>query len=616
MNDLPSFRRFVAEHENSLLLESSRVDRNNRHSYLFSNPLEILSASEAAEVPALFSAIEHRLQAGMYIAGFLSYECGYVLQDIADMRPSNEASIPLAWFGVFAEPETLSHELPNPFAHQSAGHPEISNLSIALDRDEYARSVERIRTYIADGDTYQVNYTTQADFHYSGSPEALYEELLLRQPVPFSAFAHVGSKYILSFSPELFFRLEGNSVAVRPMKGTARRGKNSAEDEQIRQWLSQDAKNRAENIMIVDLMRSDLGRISEIGSVKVESLFDVEKYKTLFQMTSTISAKLRPDVDWYQIFRSLFPSGSVTGAPKIRTMEIIHELEPRNRGVYTGAIGFISPRREAVFSVPIRTLVVADGQGSMGIGSGITYESIPDREYEECLLKARFLLPQPKFELIETLGWNGQYLFLEQHTLRLASSAEYFDFRFSRELLLQSLRQNEAGLIAGENYKVRVLLSPAGDLKISNELITPAQADTVDLAVSHARTDSEDPFLYHKTTQRDLYSRISQEVRTLGCEDAIFLNEKGEVTECANNNIFAKMNGRLLTPPLRCGVLPGIFRQHVLESDSNAAEQVLTLADLWAADELYICNSVRGMRRARLIQTVADDSSEAASSGQ
>ena len=360
--------------------------------------------------------------------------------------------------------------------------------------------------------------------------------------------------------------LRGGRITTRPMKGTAPRGRTFAEDNWIKNWLREDPKNRSENVMIVNLLRNDIGKIAKFGSVHVDALFAVEKYETLFQMTSTVSGTLPPGTRFYDIFRAIFPSGSVTGAPKCRTMQIIQELEQGPRGVYTGAIGYIAPSREAVFSVPIRTLVLQAGTGQMGVGSGIVYDSIPVQEYEECLLKMQFFTHwQASFQLIESLRWDGQYHFLRQHLERLRSSAEYFDFPCSEPEVAEKLEENQQRLCAGEAYKVRLLVDSAGEVVIENACLD-ADPSAGTAMLSPVRMSSSDRFLFHKTTSRDVYEQQHAEARRQGHADVLFMNERGELTEATNNNIFLEIGGMLFTPPVECGLLPGIYRHYLLET--------------------------------------------------
>lgn len=600
----------------SVLLETFRPDADNRRSYLFLNPTRILKVETLDEVPRLFQLIEECLKEGLYVAGFMSYECGYHFEPRAAVHPHAPSQLPLAWFGVYEQPFIFDHgtgsfEPDRPQPPQAPPAPaqcktdslSASRFRLAITQDEYCAKVETIKKYLAAGDTYQVNLTTRASFGYSGLPAALFSSLRSQQKVPYAAMIHAGDRHVLSFSPELFFRLKDGRITTRPMKGTAPRGRDAAQDAEIRNWLRDDPKNRSENVMIVDMVRNDLGRIARPGSVRVDKLFAVETYETLFQMTSTVSGILRAGTTLYDLFRAIFPSGSVTGAPKCRTMQIIQETEDAPRGVYTGAIGYFSPSRDAVFSVPIRTIVLAGAAGEIGVGSGIVSDSLPHQEYQECLLKMQFLTgSRPAFRLLESLRWDGEYHFLRQHLERLRSSAKYFDFPLNEPEVASALENYQKHLRAGQAYKVRLLVDPAGQIEVNHAPLGPTpESETVML--STVQTSLQDRFLYHKTTCRGLYEHWHAEARRRGHAEVLFTNEKGELTEGANNNIFVEVAGSLFTPPVECGLLPGVYRRDLLEREPRASERILTLRDLQTASAIYLCNSVRGLRKVRLAET-------------
>ncbi len=388
--------RFLVRRDHLVLLESVRHDRENRFSYLFGEPFSVLEARDNAGLYELFGKVEDLVKKGNYAVGFISYEAGYALEESFGNRRES-LSFPLARFYIYEESEVFicpvglfrkkwaleEKDLSNNFS--------IENLFFNVMPEEYNEKIRQIKELIAEGETYQVNYTLKCKFHFSGDPSALYLQLRKRQPVPYAAFFRDGNFALLSFSPELFFRKDGDRITVRPMKGTIARGKNIFQDRWNAWFLQQNLKDRAENVMIVDLLRNDLGKISRIGSIRVPSLFDVEKHPTLFQMTSTILARLKEELSLWELFRAIFPSGSVTGAPKIRTMKIIRQLEKEPRNVYTGAVGFFLPGGRAVFNVAIRTILISGSEGEMGVGSGIVFDSDPEKEYQECRLKARFL---------------------------------------------------------------------------------------------------------------------------------------------------------------------------------------------------------------------------------
>jgi para-aminobenzoate synthetase/4-amino-4-deoxychorismate lyase len=387
---------------------------------------------------------------------------------------------------------------------------------------------------------------------------------------------------------------------MRPMKGTMARAASEEEDREVPRRLQNDAKNHSEHVMIVDLLRSDLGRICAPGTVVTEDLFTAEKYPTLYQMTSTVKGTLLPNLKYYDIFRGLFPSGSITGAPKIRTMQIIRQLERKARGAYCGAIGFIAPQGLSVFSVAIRTLAMKDGVATMGVGGGVVAESDPREEYKESLLKAAFLAESDRsFKLIETLLWDGGFRFLSQHLDRLQSSATHFQFVFERGVIAAQLEELAPSLRPGLHYKIRLLLAVDGQATVQSTEFTPCST-VARVNMAGERTSSDDYFLQHKTTRREMYDRSYHRARLTGFDDTLFVNERDEITEGAISNIFIEKGGRWFTPPLSSGVLPGIYRRYLLGSRAGATERVLTLEDLRQADQLYICNAVRGLRKATL----------------
>jgi para-aminobenzoate synthetase / 4-amino-4-deoxychorismate lyase len=617
---LPSrYHSLIASTPGSILLQTSRAGAGNECSYLFLQPERMLSASAN-----LFEEIEDALADGAFVAGFLAYEFGqqYLARNGPERASINRS---LAWFGVYSEVFVFDHRTgafqghsPEEYVageswpdqlsglNQMSSHFEIRNPRLDIGQEEFARKIAAIQEYIRAGDTYQVNFTGKLHFDLSGSPDVLFGALIENQPVPYSAFLNLEDRQILSLSPELFFERKGRRIVTRPMKGTAPRGRDLAEDELQSGWLQNDLKNRSENVMIVDLMRNDLGRICEYGSVQVDKLFAIEKYDTLFQMTSGISGTLRKDIGYADVFRSLFPCGSITGAPKHRTMEIINELESEPRGVYTGAIGYFSPHGDAVFNVPIRTVVLEKDRGIMGVGSGIVIDSRADDEYHEWLLKAEFLTrPRERFQLIESILWRDGYQMLSLHLERMELSAKYFDFAFDRSSLHTALTEQEGQFIAGVPVKVRVLLSRSGIVNITHspieELVLPGE-----VVISTMRVASNDRFLRHKTTRRELYERELRQANSLGFSEVIFLNERNEVTEGAISNLFIEKDGKWYTPPVICGLLPGVYRRHLIESNSATSERVLTLADLASADAIYLCNAVRGLRQVRVAQPLSE----------
>jgi para-aminobenzoate synthetase/4-amino-4-deoxychorismate lyase len=594
----------AANEPGTVLLQTSRFDKENQCSYLFRNPVRILTATLSEELEELFQQMEEALAAGYFVAGFLAYEAGYALQKQAfhHHRSSNN---PLAWLGVFGEPICFNHMLGD-FSRIDvlkttlpASSSELFTLKeVALDisPQEYAEKIQRIQEYIAAGATYQINFTDKIHLHTQASHVELYLALSRQQPVSYNASINTGDQQVLSMSPELFFRVQNGRITTRPMKGTWPRGRDITEDAIAALKLQNDEKNRSEHLMIVDLLRNDLGRICTTGSVRVDDLFSVERYPTLLQMTSTVSGKLPQSLPWIDIFRSLFPSGSITGAPKLSSMGIIREMEKVPRGIYTGSIGYISPTGDSVFNVAIRTLVHRDGQLSMGVGGGIVMDSNAEKEYAECRLKAAFLTHPQKHELIETMRWDNIFVRLDLHMERLQTSCEYFDFPFEPEQILNELDKLARAFYPLSRHRVRLTLDNRGRIKLSTSPLSDT-SDTCRVTLASERTISSDAFLRHKTTRRALYDHSLAAAQANGFDEVLFLNEHGELTEGAISNIFLRSGDRLFTPPLNCGVLPGVFRRHLLEALPAAEECILFLSDLHKADAAYLCSSLRGMRR-------------------
>jgi para-aminobenzoate synthetase / 4-amino-4-deoxychorismate lyase len=591
----------------AILLQTSRVDAKNYRSLLFLDPLRQLVLTNPGEMPDLLAEISHAVNAGFYVAGFLSYEAAECFETLG-LRSFDKSRVPLAHFNIYSRAHIFNHwtggfnEGGVPPMSPAAGIEDrffLENVELQINKENYSERIAAIKEWIRAGDTYQVNFTDKFKFCFSGSPIGLYRELLKQQDVSYGAFLNLGDIQILSFSPELFFHRKGDHIWTRPMKGTAARGRDLEEDRSICHWLQHDEKNRSENLMIADLLRNDLGRICEFGSVKVEELFAVERYDTLFQMTSSISGTLRQGITDWDIFRSLFPCGSITGAPKLRTTQIIRELETEERGVYTGAIGFFSPHAEAVFNVAIRTVTLSQSQGEMGVGGGIIYDSVAEEEYKECLLKASFLCePRPSFQLIETMLWDGSYQRLPMHMQRLRESSEYFAFVCDEEFILQELSRYASNFIPGKKYRVRLVMDKTGVTYLSStELELGLEDRPLRLAISPVRTSSRNVFLRHKTTNRSLYEEWRARVLQQGFDEVLFLNENDQVTEGTITNIFIEAGGKFLTPPVSCGLLPGIYRRFLLDSRSDIGQRVLTIEDLQSATAIYLCNSVRGLRR-------------------
>ncbi|MCF6215167.1 MAG: aminodeoxychorismate synthase component I [Emcibacter sp.] len=600
----------------SVFLDNNRPPAKGRRidqatAYLFQNPLDLITANSPGDMGAAFEKIQDYLDAGYYIAGWISYEAGLIFEPKLAPLYRSPQDAPLLSFGVYKEQIKLTPQASE--AHWAEistreGY-ELSNVRLNIARPEYETAAAKIHQYLKAGDIYQVNYTLKSLFDFTGNAESYYAAMRKAQQVEYGAFIKSDDQTVLSLSPELFFQKKGHKIYVRPMKGTCPRGRNLEEDHHNAHFMQNDEKNRAENLMIVDLLRNDLARIATPGTVKLKSLYDVEKYRTLFQMTSTIEAEVPEDVGAIDLIRALFPCGSVTGAPKIRAMEIISELEKGPRGIYTGAIGYMAPDGDCCFNVPIRTVIIdAEGRGEMGIGSAIVADSRAAEEYDECLLKAKFATGDFRdFDLIETMRWSahddrqkdaGGLDFLDLHMSRLISSARYFDFPCDVPAILDDLKNHILWLDPETLWKVRLLLSKTGKISItSTPLDSLSEHKPAMITLSDIMADSRDPMRFHKTTDRLVFDQeLQNHQKKYGSYDVIFENETGILTEGTFNNLFLKKDDILYTPPLDCGVLKGVLRQSLIEDPAvKIVEKRLTLADLRRADHIYMGNSVRGL---------------------
>jgi len=548
--------------------------------------VEVLQARRPEEVIPVLAAVERAAQEGLYAAGFVAYEAAPRMDEACSTHPL--AGLPLAWFGLFRE--MVRHE---PANINPGGRFDIGDWRPSVTLAQYDDAIDRIKRYIARGDTYQVNYTFRLRSPFRGDAWAFFRRLCRAQQARYGAFLDIGSHVICSASPELFFRLDGQLVTSRPMKGTSRRGLTFQEDERFRSALGCSVKDRAENAMVVDMVRNDIGRIARWGSVRVDSAFDLEKYPTLFQMTSTVTGET--SASFVSIVQALFPAASITGAPKIRSMQIIRELEPDARGVYTGCIGYLAPRRRARFSVAIRTVAIdrAARRAEYGVGGGIVWDSTTEGEYAECCTKAAVLTAEiPQFELLETLLYeNGKgWFLLPRHLRRLSQSAAYFDFAIDLDAIQRQL-QDLAGSLPAGSQRVRLRVRRRGQAALEaaplSSLKLPAP---LRLILADKPIDAGNLFLYHKTTCRDVYDSAFSSRGD--CDDAVLWNSQGHVTETTIANLVVEKCGRLVTPPVACGLLPGLFREHLLET-GEIVEDVVTIEDLRRAPRVFAINSVR-----------------------
>jgi para-aminobenzoate synthetase/4-amino-4-deoxychorismate lyase len=586
----------------TVLLDSARPDAENRWSWVFTAPQRVHTASDADAVHALVETLQEETARGHHVAGYLSYEAGY---PFVDLDVPDSADQPLAWFGVYDAPRRVAPADVEAGLKTLGATPTVQNMRLGVSEAEYTDAIRAVRRHIGKGNVYQINYTAPLRVRVEGDPRGLYRRLRARQRVPYAAYLNTGSRQILSCSPELFFQREGDRISTKPMKGTIRRGRTLEEDRTLQEDLASDPKNRAENLMIVDLLRNDLSVCCRPGSVTVPSLYETEPYQTVTQMTSTVEGCLQADAGLADVLRALFPCGSVTGAPKRRAMRIIRELETTPRGVYCGAIGMAGPSDTAVFNVAIRTVVLDGEEGTMGVGSGIVWDSDPGGEYEECALKGAFLTkprsvqprsaePDDDLRLIETMRYDGLCIPLfDRHVERLARSAEYFSFPFDEERFRRRVHRAVHGR-GDDVLKVRATLGRWGRITVTASPVEEATDEPWRLTLADERVDRTDPLFYHKTTRRGVYQRALETARAAGYDEAILLNRDDEVTEGTYTNLFVRRGEVLYTPPVDSGLLAGVYRDYVLDTRPEAKERTLTLEGLRQADALYCCNALRG----------------------
>jgi para-aminobenzoate synthetase/4-amino-4-deoxychorismate lyase len=566
-------------------------------------PDRVLVAERPDEVVGVLAEVERATDAGRWAFGYVAYEAAAGLDPHLAVHRSTPMGMPLAWFGICDEP------VPEP-PLQAADTARLTDVRApgtarwhpTWTAAEHGDGVARIRERIAAGDTFQCNLTVRMAGRAAGDPFGLYRDLALGQRGAYNAYLDVGRFVVASASPELFFERRGDEVLLRPMKGTARRGRHRDEDRRSAGELRSSPKERAENVMIVDLMRNDIARVAEIGSVDVPALFTIERYETVLQLTSDVTARLRPGTGLVELFRALFPCGSVTGAPKASSMEIIRSLEPDPRGVYCGAIGLVGPPDASVrarFSVAIRTAVVdrSSGEAVYGTGGGITWGSEASAEHAELLAKAAVLSARPReFELLETMRHDPERGLRnrERHLHRLAASAEHLGFRFD----LPTARRVLAVRLAGEPAaRVRIRLRRDGTLAVDVEALPAPSAGPVLLAVDDDPVDPRETWLYHKTSLREPYDRRRE--RRPDVDDVIMVNTRGELTEVTRASLAVELDGCWWTPPLEAGCLPGVERARLLEMD-RLQERVLRVADLERAEGVAVLSSLRGWRAAEL----------------
>jgi para-aminobenzoate synthetase/4-amino-4-deoxychorismate lyase len=569
----------------------------------FDDPLELLVAREPGEVPALLARAEAAAARGLWAVGFVGYEAAPAFDRALVAHPPATGPAPLAAFTLFAAPRTLER-----LSVEGGGG--VTGRAPAIEELEHAAAIATIREAIARGETYQVNFVFPFDGGFSGRPRDLFARLVAPGEAPFAALLEGDSWAIASLSPELFFERDGERVTMRPMKGTRPRGRFGAEDARLAGELAASEKERAENLMIVDMVRNDLGRVAAPGSVAVESAFAVERYPTVWQMTSTVAAASEARLPG--LFAALFPCASVTGAPKAATMRLIRELEPTPRGVYCGAVGFVSPGGRARFAVAIRTLELdaRAGRFRYGVGSGVTWDSDAGAEWRECLAKARVLDgPPPEFRLLETMRFRpGRGIeLLDLHLERLAASADFFGFQasktetntetYAKTFIEGGVRAevlDRCAVLPPRSHKVRLLLARDGSLEVEAVLFA-SDRRVWNVAVAREPIPSMDAFVFHKTTNRIVYERARSSAPGGEVVDEVLLvNERGELTEGTRTNLFVQMpSGEWLTPPREAGLLAGVFRESLLRA-GRVAEATLYPSDLARAHRVRLGNALRG----------------------
>jgi para-aminobenzoate synthetase/4-amino-4-deoxychorismate lyase len=582
--------------QNEFVNQNEVLIKENNEWIHFSNPHQIITAEKLEEILPALQEIERLTEVkAWYAAGFLSYEAAPAFDSALQTLPRD--GFPYLWFGLYSAPHIVT--LPRPEAPKP-----ILDWLPTIDRESYHGAIAKIKNYIADGMTYQVNYTMRLQTEFTGQAWDFFLHLAQNQN-NHAAYIDTDGYVICSASPELFFQLDGNTITCRPMKGTTQRGRTTIEDNEQSQQLKDSEKNRAENVMIVDMIRNDLGKIAEVGSVDVPHLFETERYPTLWQMTSTVTAKTNASL--IEILKALFPSGSITGAPKVSTMKIIAELEGTPRKIYTGTLGYISPHRKASFNVAIRTLWVdkQSGRAEYGIGGGIVWDSSSTEEYAEALLKAQLLTQQAlPFSLFETMLWTpGKGFFLrEKHTSRMLDSAAYFDIPIVKEQLEEYLEQISSEFF--EPRRVRVLLDQARKLSYESSIFQISEGNqTLNVCLAKEPVDSNNVFLFHKTTQREVYESARKGLEEWN--DVLLYNELGELTEFTIGNLVVESDRQLFTPPISCGVLAGTFRAYLVET-GQISERTIAIDQLRKCTKIFRVNSIRQWQRVEIQEQPAD----------
>ncbi len=546
-------------------------------------------------VKEFFDKIERLKNEGYHLLTLIDYEAGYLFSnkfdDILEQTELEEFGIAIA----YPESEVEYYDLTGISKGISQENGRISKFKFKVSESEYLQNVELIKEKIRSGDTYQINLTMNSTFCFTGSAASIFSSLLFNQSTQYSAFINLPTKYLLSLSPELFFKVKGDTISVAPMKGTAKLPSNPAAYELERRKFIKDPKERAENLMIVDLLRNDLHKLGVRGPLRMISKCKAERYETVWQMISEIEGDLQGGTTLFQMFEALYPCGSITGAPKMSSMKIIRSLENRNRRIYTGSIGYLHGD-EMTFNVAIRTVVFYKnvGGGSASWGSGIVWDSIGKKEFDECTLKAKFFGKQVmEFQLFETmLLQNSEIPNLKHHLLRLKKSAKLNLFRYDEKEILKELEKAITGDFSSGEYRVKLLLWKYGKVEVRIGKLTPLP-DKIRVAISNSKINSEDRYLYFKSTHRQLYDSERALTTKGGLFDFLYMNERGEICEGGIANIFIRNRNEYFTPPVESGLLEGVGRKLFMESH-NCFEMVLYPEDLTEADEIILTNGLRG----------------------
>ncbi|MBZ0178196.1 MAG: aminodeoxychorismate synthase component I [Melioribacteraceae bacterium] len=597
--DIISLIKFVIDNPGSALFYSPPI-KEDQKTLLLKSPSESIEIKILSEIRQSFKSLDELKNRFNFCYGYVTYEAGYAFEErLFNLIDDKNDSPFLKFYCTNDFNEFESNEID----HSSAidllkeSNWQIDDLHFDIDESTYKESIKKIKNYIEQGDTYQVNFTFKANFDVKNNLVALITGLIYNQSAKYTSILNCGNKLIVSISPELFFKIENGDISSRPMKGTISRGKNFAEDIIYSNTLYNSEKDRAENTMIVDLLRNDLGRICRTGSVKVIEPHKIEKYESVYQMTSGVTGELATN-NLCDIFEAIFPCGSITGAPKLRTMEIIHELESSRRGIYTGAIGFLSDEK-TVFNIPIRTLEIElkTYKGEIGIGSGIIWDSKEDEEWKESILKSNFLTKSSEyFEIFESMLIEENSIeLIDYHLDRLRKTADHFLFIFNRQKLLDRINDDIKNLSREKRFKYKLLLSKWGECKSEITEIEDSN-DDLKIIVSETRTSPKENYFYFKTTQRKLYDEEYKKAVADGFDEVIFFNNRDELTEGSISNIVLSLGDDFFTPPVDCGLLAGNYRKLMIDQN-NLKEKVLTIEHLLNADEMYVINAVRKRRK-------------------